>query len=231
MTKLAVVSIAVLAGQGVLASWDQMKTEINELMDNSTMRSLTKEDLALLDQYGCWCYFEEDHGQGRGKPINEIDAHCKVLHDGYACAIMDGETEGFQCTPWTVQYNSATGLGFGVRDTTVMTNECTDNNPGEDQCAARACMIEGLFVLEAFSLFSSGFGIDPAMRHSEGFDRLEDCPINSDPALKSEKECCGTYPIRHTFKTYGGERGCCGVHTYNSQVLTCCADGSARLNC
>ena len=56
MTKLAVVSIAVLAGQGVLASWDQIQTELNGLMDNSTMRSLTKEDLALLDQYGCWCY-------------------------------------------------------------------------------------------------------------------------------------------------------------------------------
>lgn len=58
MTKLAVVSIAVLAGNGVLASWDQMKTELNDLMDNSTMRALTKEDLSLLDQYGCWCYSE-----------------------------------------------------------------------------------------------------------------------------------------------------------------------------
>ena len=94
MAKFIGFTISVLAGNA-LAGWDQMKKELNALMDNSTMRALTKEDLQLLDQYGCWCYFEDDHGNGRGKPINEIDAQCKILHDGYACAIMDGDLEGY----------------------------------------------------------------------------------------------------------------------------------------
>lgn len=36
--------------------------------------------------YGCWCYFGDDHGKGIGGPIDQIDAMCKKLHDGYTCA-------------------------------------------------------------------------------------------------------------------------------------------------
>ena len=44
-------------------------------------------------------YFdEEDHGKGRGSPVNQVDRLCKALHDGYECINMDDAT----CEPHIV---------------------------------------------------------------------------------------------------------------------------------
>jgi len=227
------ISTAVLVGS-VIADWTQMKSQLNMLL-NGTERTLAQSDMDMVNQYGCWCYFESDHGLGRGKPNDAIDHQCKILHDGYECAILDGEVEGFpDCEPWVIDYASATGLGFGNKDMSYVQEECIANNAagdGEDKCAQRACMVEGWFVLEMFSLFVGGEAVDPAMRHENGFDRLEDCPINADPTLKSDKACCGIYPIRYPFKIFDGERACCGSSTYNANVLNCCDDGKAKMTC
>ena len=69
--------------------------------------------ISSINQYGCWCYFDDDHGKGRAQPINPVDALCKTLQHGYSCVLMDSEAEGnFECIPWDVSYNSATALGI-----------------------------------------------------------------------------------------------------------------------
>merc|ERR1712000_267674 len=58
---------------------------------------------------GCWCYFDDDHGRGKGQPIDDLDGVCKTLHEGYECAMRDAEAEGTTCVPWEVAYVSAIG--------------------------------------------------------------------------------------------------------------------------
>ena len=48
---------------------------------------------------------------------------------------------------------------------------------------------------------------------------------------ESEKICCGSYPVRFPFRTMNGERACCGEKTFNTQLLSCCEDGSVRPRC
>merc|ERR1711865_1290771 len=115
--------------------------------------------MKLLNQYGCWCYFETDHGRGKGEAVNKVDQLCKTLHDGYECAIKDGYDLSQACVPWEVVYNSATGFGLGSNDIENMRTECEDRN-GVDSCEARACMVEGWFVMQIVDLFVSGESVD-----------------------------------------------------------------------
>jgi len=39
----------------------------------------------------CWCHFDNDHGAGKGLPLNGLDKACKSLHDYYECAMRDGK--------------------------------------------------------------------------------------------------------------------------------------------
>merc|ERR1739848_941707 len=107
--------------------------------------------------------------------------------------------------------------------------ECAARNAGADQCANRACQVEGWFVVEVFSMFLAGQVVDPAMQHANGFDRVQDCPI--DTGVKGAKACCGQYPERFSYKTLNGKRHCCVNHSYNADLLTCCDDGKAKLAC
>merc|ERR1711912_27085 len=157
-----------------------------------------------IDEYGCWCYFQEDHGKGRGPPANEVDAQCKKLHDGYTCIILDAEAEGDECTPWDVPYSSGTGLGLVADDpennnnANALRKSCARANRFDD-CAQRSCIVES--------------------------------PVNA--GIDAEKECCGTYPHRFPFKlaTLYGARACCGELTYNPDVMQCCAGNVIKMTC
>jgi len=101
-----------------------------------------------INEYGCWCYFGDDHGRGKGQPQDAIDEMCKVLADGYECAMRDAEDEGTTCVPWEVEYTSAIG-GSDVG----IAGECAQNNP-DSNCAARACTIEGAFIANLLDALS-----------------------------------------------------------------------------
>jgi len=183
--------------------------------------------ISNMNEYGCWCYFGDDHGRGKGSPQDAIDEMCKVLADGYECAMRDAEEEGTTCVPWEVEYTSALGgSGLGIVD------ECAQVNSGSN-CAARACAIEGAFVANLLDVFISGNGIDQAMKHSNGFDQPTTCATKKNGGGPTNKACCGNYPDRFPFKTVGGDRKCCGTRTYNSLTLKCCdADSSTvKFNC
>merc|ERR1712241_1643249 len=179
-------------------------------VQNSSLRAFSgniANAVERLDEYGCWCYFYDNVGRGKGTPVDEIDGFCKTLADGYQCAIIDGEAEGQSCVPWEVNYNAGAGQGpdrFA---------SCQTNNPG-DSCAARACSVEGIFVDNLFAFLISGTPVKAGIKGVSG-----------------EKSCCGGYPNRFPFKTLDGDRACCGSRTYNTQLLNCCTNGQVKANC
>lgn len=195
-----------------------------------------QEIIEAINGYGCWCYFQDAHGNGRGSPVNEVDEQCKILQDGYSCIIMDAEEEGDDCTnPWDEKYNSATGLGLMTTDENndsledALRFKCKKANR-KNNCAARTCMVENYFVIRLVRLFLHGVKFDPSVKHTLGsFDPKADCPIKD--GVKSEKECCGEYPLRFPYKTLFGDRACCGERTYNTAIMMCCDDGSVKISC
>lgn len=228
------------------ASWETIQTNVDFVLHNNSLlidfamslaenygvatdRALTQADMSMLNMYGCWCYFEDDHGKGRGQPIDELDAQCKILQDGYYCAIQDAADLGQSCTPWEVIYNSAIGIGIGSISIPNVIAECDTANPS-DGCGNAACKIEGYFVVGFLQKILTGSQINQDYRHLNGFDKMAMCPISGN-GLKSEKSCCGDHPKRFPFKNYGGNRECCQGHTFNTNLYTCCADGTVKMSC
>lgn len=168
---------------------------------------------------GCWCYFDEDVGSGKGKPSSALDELCKTLHNGYECAMRDAEDEGDSCTPWEVTYTVGSGQAGAVA-------ECTATNAGNN-CATRACIVEQTFVAGLVDFFILQQGSISVL------DGPFDCSTASANTGVSAKSCCGSYPDRFPFRTNNGDRACCGTRTYNTQTLSCCdADSSSvKFNC
>lgn len=209
-----------------------------ESLRNQTGRTFNGnlgEAVKSMNQMGCWCYFGEDHGKGKGPPLDELDEICKTLADGYDCAMIDYITDQEngvrratnydECIPWEVEYKSALGGHLNQ-----LVDQCYKIN--KDLCAARACIVEGHFVSTLTFYFISGGAVKLENKHANGFDPKEMC-LGKVGNGESEKSCCGEYPKRFPFKTMEGERGCCGTRTYNTFALECCdsEDSSVKSSC
>jgi len=227
--KSAIVATVIAVVAADKASIDK---QLMGQIQNSSLRAFSgniQTAVERLDEYGCWCYFYDNVGRGKGTPVDEIDGFCKTLADGYQCAIIDGESEGNSCVPWEVNYSPGAGQGpdrFA---------SCQTNNPA-DNCAARACSVEGIFVDNLFAFLISGTPIayDTYGHNDSDFDPATDagCPVKTGiKGVSGEKSCCGGYPNRFPFKTLDGDRACCGSRTYNTQLLNCCANGQVKANC
>lgn len=188
--------------------------------DPTLVRQLNLDE---IDGYGCWCYFNEDVGKGRSHPIDEVDALCRLLSQGYECAMHDSEEEtGQVCTPWTQAYDS--GMSIAAAETFDIVGDCETRNP-DDVCAARSCMVESYFLLNMVQLVFSTLGsgesvVDNDLKHVNGFVIKENCPIQKSEA--SAKGCCGEYPDRFAYREADGNRSCCGSSTYNTRKFKCC---------
>jgi len=217
--NIAVLSIFHAASADLAA----ISQRLLQMVGDSSMRAFDKSQIAdtvpQLDEFGCWCYFGENVGRGKGQPVDEVDSICKMLADGYECAIRDSEDEGLACTPWEVDYNAGTGSGK------VLYNNCLEQN-SNNTCAARACTVELNFVETMFAYLLGGTGISYAdYSHAQGFDPSVDvgCPVKKgSPGASASKACCGSYPRRFPYKSLDGERGCCGSRTYSTNILQCC---------
>ena len=99
-----------------------------------------------LDEYGCWCFFYVGVGRGAGQPVDDFDRICKILADGYVCAISDSEKVGRSCVPWEVDYEP----GFG-NSKEELWNSCSTLN-SENLCEAYSCAVETNFVYSLFEL-------------------------------------------------------------------------------
>lgn len=219
----------------VAADFSNMQGQLNGMLANSTtsMRAWdgkNAETIANLDEYGCWCYFLDNVGRGKGTPVDEIDSMCKILHDGYECAVLDTEAEGAECAPWDVTYHSGTG---SVEDISLF-QRCQNLNP-DDNCAQRACAVEGYFIENLLAALVAGAVIDyDSYGHSKGnFDPSADgdCPVKKAAGTSNTRECCGRYPIRFPYKTLDGDRSCCVSRTFNTNLLNCCDGGVVKANC
>lgn len=190
-----------------------------------------------INGYACWCYFEDDHGRGKGQAQNDVDSQCKILHDGYACIMMDAEDSGDICVPWQEDYNVPTGLGWWSRTGTdeemkaALVRDCNKKNKKKSDCAKRSCIVEGYFSINLFKLLTSGTKYDHRLKHEYNkFDPKLECqskPGNGDLEL----ECCGSYPIRFPYKYGKDVRECCNGNTFNAAILKCCDDGKVRIVC
>merc|ERR1711934_91554 len=181
----------------------------------------TDDAFDAINEYGCWCFFGDDHSRGHGPPVNDMDYKCQALHRGYDCAIKDviDATGNNTCVPWEIFYISGIGGGAAAL---VPTCEAFNSDP----CAIAACSIEGAFVLHVFNAALGGDGIDQSFSHANGFDDRSGCPLVGECEGPDclERECCGAFPDRYPFRPLGGVRGCCGQHTFDATVLTCCGD-------
>jgi hypothetical protein len=228
---MKVFALSAIMAAHVSASLDDAMQKMLSSQSSDVQRAFSGQmgnTINGLNEYGCWCYFYEDHGRGKGQPVDAIDEMCKILHDGYECAMRDAEDEGTTCVPWEVVYTSALG-GSGLS----VAEECAQVNSGNN-CAIRACTVEGSFVgnlLDAF--IGGGATINNDNRHSNGFDVSTGCTVKKNGGGPSNKACCGNYPDRFPFKTIGGDRQCCGSRTYNALTLKCCDSDSStvKFNC
>lgn len=140
-----------------------------------------------INGYGCWCYFdEEDHGKGKGQPVNELDRLCRVLHDGYDCIEMDDPLCQAHTIEHEVEYPPPIPNAWADEaDYPDLEAKCSTANSG-DECTTRACMIESYFMAELLKmyiatdfsnaqLYGAGGPLDAAYRHNNGFDPAESC--------------------------------------------------------
>lgn len=232
MTKF-IKSACLLLAANVSANFETIKNDVYAGIDaapgNGT-RTITQDDMDLINEYGCWCYFQDDHSKGHSAPVDGIDQLCKVLHDGYQCAIMDAADLGHpNCVPWDVVYNSAVGSGLSIGMTidTIRT-ECDSQNPTVG-CANWACKVEGYFIQQLVLYFVSGGSINHDLRHENGFEPAVSCPVLI--GTDSPRECCDQQPVRFPYKTYDGARECCVSHTFDTTMYQCCDDNVIRVTC
>merc|ERR1711953_828751 len=95
-------------------------------------RALLKENMGLINEYGCWCFFEEEFIGGTGPAQDPLDEICRTLSHGYSCIIMDNDEAGTPCTPYDLVYNSAFGSGLAPFGLTMenLNAECDAQNSG-----------------------------------------------------------------------------------------------------
>merc|ERR1712110_1289011 len=138
--KVQLATIASISGLA-LGGLQKMEEQLGQWLNKTSIgqRALPSSTMSTINRYGCWCYFEDDHGKGKSQPVNEVDAFCKTLHQGYDCAMIDAEEAGSSCTPWEVNY-----LAANQGEVEVLVNLCNAQNAGDD-CAINACIVEGKF--------------------------------------------------------------------------------------
>jgi len=186
-----------------------------------------------IQYYGCWCFLDETWDQAKGPVQDFLDQQCKNLVMNYRCLVMDALDRGETCDPHAQDYTSYNLFGGSEQ----LISECTDENKDDEnsQCRIDLCISDGIFTLDLFALMFQQGGIaasqppyDPTMTHPNNanapgnFKPADECKYDYKGAGRSDKECCGTYPNRFPFKTFGGEKACCGDRTYSTLALQCC---------
>jgi hypothetical protein len=197
-------------------------------------RNLLTTEIANVNQYGCWCYFDDAVGNGKGEPMDLVDAECRNLHRGYECAVADIAN----CEPWTVTYFPVSGTNF-INSEGSIAAACTHTNTvltNFGDCANAACAIETEFINEytaitqnynpQFSVFShSGAG---------SFNPKRNCVTDTGGTPdKGERQCCGTFPHRYPFKVYQGtndQQSCCDGTVFVQSTHKCCNGDTVKLN-
>lgn len=239
---LKVIAISFVC-QTAFASLESLQKLYSQLSENATnlmpgsSRSINGVQLQMdsLQEYGCWCYFDELHGMGRGSAVNGYDAACQALHQGITCANMDYEG----CDANTQMYDSRvrqdkSSPGGLVVDCEIFNTEAIYGDKYE--CAIATCYIESAFV-NAVLMESLVYEEHPQYSQfsvSAGFNRVDEC-AGSKAAREHELECCGQFSAntRRPIAIYADEdKKCCekedgSFRTYKADLHQCC-DGEVK---
>jgi len=250
--KLQFVGALAIFASSATANWEKIKEVVLQLEEAAYNKSVADDPSLANDRgfssfmldnmeairfYGCWCYLDGDTwDQGRGPVQDGLDQECKNLILNYRCMVMDALDRGETCDPVAqdyVPYNLFGGSGDVV-------NEC-ENNVNKDNenplCRIALCKADGEFSLNLFTIMFQGGPIednvppyDLNMAHDNNvltpggsFKPVDECKYDYRGAGRSDKECCGAHPNRFPFKTFNGDKACCGDRTYNTLSLQCCA--------
>jgi len=222
----------------------QRQADDQQVLMQEMSRSIESGDIRLLDNYGCWCNFENNGVRGirKGLPVDNFDQACKTLHEGYECINMD---TNFQCDLKNTVYKSAVGGGStSPMNLDRLQFECEKSNKAANEkdqqfaadgssldCKIKLCKVEGWFIQTIFKIVyrEMVFPNRPKYAMAFGnFGREEVCKLPKNPG-PTTRACCGDYPIRFPYRDTN--RGCCQGKTYNSITLQCCDDGSAKAFC
>lgn len=189
--------------------------------------------LQNLQEYGCWCFFNDKHGQGRGPPVDDFDSHCMKYHHAVSCAKLEIDS----CDPYNTSY-SVTAVNSGANGD--ITYDCESGN---DPCQTATCYSQTHFIslllneqlanlqvpnYPNFSSWKDGGNFDNGVCRSSG------------PGHERQEMCCGTW--KHNTKKllkFGRtlSRSCCDnpsdgtFKTYDMSLSQCCDDGVVRVQC
>lgn len=183
-----------------------------------------------LQEYGCWCFFDEKHGRGRGSPVDAFDTHCMKYHHAVSCA----KREIASCDPYDTTYSVTAkqdGGGNIIYDCETGNTDCQ-----EATCYAQTHFISLLLNEQLENLKVPSYPQFSAWKNGGSFDN-ESCKLTHGIKPRDEM-CCGTW--KHNTKRllrYGKHlsRACCERNdgtfkTYDSNLATCCDDGSVRVH-
>lgn len=194
-----------------LANLDRIQKtlkEVEEFQSTNGSRSLTSlNSVSSLNNYGCWCYFEEsNYVKGKGAPTDDYDRECKKYNQGFQCIMMES---GDTCSPYSQAYNqphiASLALGFATFD---IETECALLNAG-NECAIDTCVVESNFVLEITKLTSGGVQLTVTSFHTAGFPSDTTCMPFQGNVQGPRDSCCGEYPTKFPFRSLGGLQECC----------------------
>lgn len=197
--------------------------------------------LGGLQEYGCWCFFDDLHGLGKGKPQDEYDTACMRYHHGVECAKMELQNEAGdgECDPATVYWSGFADQGGYIFDSYPSADNPRDiiydcETYNTDACLKATCYLETSFVkLMMVEYWAQNSGNDEYNKLN--FD--SDTCLDSKGAREHEKFCCGAYsansrrPVNRYFDD--GDKECCNASdgtfkTYDASMKQCC-DGDVLL--
>jgi hypothetical protein len=217
------------------AGFTDMKKSYAKLIENVSKDGNKRNLLANpnnnpyveVNNYGCWCYFDDQVGNGKGQPVDLIDAECKNLHKGYECALADfpdcrkaseggeGGLRGHTDTdslespqpdkaPWIRKYLPA-DQEVGDFDGDIDRACVFQNKDLYGKCGAVVCAIEFNFITQYGSITNNVNLNRVAYSHTStgagNFDPDQSCKAREYMRDRTTRECCGAYPERYGFKS------------------------------
>ena len=166
--------------------------------------------------YGCWCNFGANLGSGNGSPVNELDEACRKMQLCTKCVRKDHQ----DCDIETKSYNATFAWSI---DQESLVADCKASNPG-DECATHICCCELQLISDILDLMWQGIAYDDQYKHSEGWDRVENCNTPGNNSGDGNRECCGQYPGRFLYNS-NVQQCCDNKFTYNPLMMDCCDNG------
>jgi len=179
-------------------------------------------DFSKIWNYGCWCYFGENAGKGKGQPQNVVDQICKNLQLCYRCVKIDSYADTEICNPANTTYEfQAQNIDGGIETT------CKLSNPN-NKCAYHTCCCEQDFISKMIELLWNGYIFDYSYHHSVWTTQWNTCNYHGGIHTL---DCCGEYPKRRPYFSDMNMDCCDNRILYNFNRKQCCSDGTVRDQC